>query len=134
MSLPDCVQVIKVENETPAHLWHYQDSSEINPQHLIPAMSPVCIAPKERVIRKTGALKEFKSLFQHRRSELTGRKITHFYEAQKSAGRTLSRHLTFQPIISVRNCLIGHRDVIIANSISSVHVKMQVFMRNKCTV
>ena len=50
-------------------------------------------------------------------------KITHFLEAQKSAGRTLSRHLTFQPIISVKGCHIGQKDVIIANSISSVHVK-----------
>ena len=59
-SLPDCVQAIVVENKTPAHIRHCQDSSEVNPpppppRHLSPAMSPVCIAPKERDIRNTGA-------------------------------------------------------------------------------
>ena len=54
-SLPDCGQAIMVENETPAHLQHYQDSSEVNPRHLIPAITPVCISPKERDICTTGA-------------------------------------------------------------------------------
>ena len=54
-SLPDCLQAIIVENETPAHLRHCQDSSEINPRHLSPAVSPVYMAPKERDMRKTGA-------------------------------------------------------------------------------
>ena len=36
--------------------------------------------------------------------------------------------------MSVRDCLIVYRDVIIANSISSVHVKMQVLVWNRCTV
>ena len=54
-SLPDCVQAIMVENENLAHLQHCQDWSEVNLRHLSSAMSPVCIAPKERDIRKTGA-------------------------------------------------------------------------------
>ena len=54
-SLPDCVQAIRVENETPAHLRHCQDSSEVNLWHLSPAMSLVHMAPKERDIRKAGA-------------------------------------------------------------------------------
>ena len=45
-SLPDCVQAIMVENETPAHLRHCQDLSEVNLQHLSSTMPlHICMAP-----------------------------------------------------------------------------------------
>ena len=44
-NLPDCVQAIIVEIETPAHLQHCQDSSQVNLRHLSPAVSPVYMAP-----------------------------------------------------------------------------------------